>query len=439
GPHLSLNPFCIRILASKSQTYGQFQTLIKSVFETVNTKKSYEKKNNQKNCPSRNNCFRTSMLNLKDASNKRHFVNQNLRNGSHVEFLFENQKSLNTEPGVHLGEVDQEYVRDIDKYLLAVEGGEDQGREFSPRRESRKNLRSTPVWTRAKLLLLQFQEETDIVSGMQSNEPPAMQQKPCSSDSQYFHFPENYHSSHPTSTLESTDIFRVINDINFRVESDSASIILKEIVDNYRYIFGHILKIVVVPCNIKIQGFLGDILSIRNTFGELLSLGLGSSNELLIIYEHLKNPKETDVKFWEEKMERSSSKVTEICIHMEKIQCDLAFLETWFNLRVSRITDTVAKISIMRDKVLESYYRFYERNSSEIFFCSTDVHKYAGVDEYKKKTLWHYNLDFEDFKDIMSQSLQALIASSETVDMIIERLHDVITDAKILNENNCSP
>ncbi|OBA23861.1 hypothetical protein METBIDRAFT_10074 [Metschnikowia bicuspidata var. bicuspidata NRRL YB-4993] len=187
----------------------------------------------------------------------------------------------------------------------------------------------------------------------------------------------------------------------------------------YRLDFLEAINSAVIPCNEQIKQLARDVLAARNTQWELFSLGSAVQTEISVLSENLRDADTEDCRQVLEKLHACGSMVADMEAKYQKTHDDFGILESNFRTRFTKIMDTVNQIISTRDRLLETYDEFCELNVSNTFSLD-DISRCVHVDEFEKKTTWHYYLDFDEFETSFSCNIACLLLSMDVVDSLVQ-------------------
>ncbi|QBM88455.1 hypothetical protein METSCH_C04230 [Metschnikowia aff. pulcherrima] len=293
-----------------------------------------------------------------------------------------------------------------------------------------KLYKANDYWTRTKLMLLELQEKEDL--------PARSKPKLVSfADNEAENASTDLESSEPSDTdfssplnsgsisgLES-EIARV-SDTNHGADTESSALILK----NYRRVFTHLVKNVVLPCNRVFAGLIKDILSIRNTESELYCLTVGIGTMVSVLIEHLKGKEQILPSQWQTRLASCRSTLADLAQTREVTRIDLDRLEAGFCSRLKESLESITKICILRCRLLKNYNLFCSKKYAEQRSGAQNVHDYTHASKYKESTLWHYEVDITELWELMHIVTRALRTDHDSVGALITLTRAGLTSAQ---------
>lgn len=291
----------------------------------------------------------------------------------------------------------------------------------------RKELsKTTPLWTKTGLLLLEFEEKMVPVF---ENQPPAIK---------LVEFLDDCNSGSGSSELSGIMKVSPLQISGLRSPDPKALLGLEKemmkiggpqnteevqclvgIIKNYRRVFIHLINNVVLPCNDKISSLLKDILMAGQNEGEIYSFGSAISNEIEIISESLEDNDDIECAYSQERLKRCHSSLATVNTRFAEMQKSLDTLEAGFLDRLTDISDHITRIRTIRDRILEKYFLFYDPNNALGSFGSQNVHEFTHVNDYKQSTIWYYHIDLEEFQFLLTKDVRAVVSSSGAIGEMI--------------------
>ncbi|KAJ8139452.1 hypothetical protein OY671_007337, partial [Metschnikowia pulcherrima] len=293
-----------------------------------------------------------------------------------------------------------------------------------------KLYNANDYWTQTKLMLLELQEKEDL--------PARSKQKLVSfADNEADNTSTDSESSEPSDTAFSSplnsgsvsglesEIARV-SDTHPGANTESSALILK----NYRRVFTHLVKNVVLPCNRVFAGLIKDILLIRNTESELYCLTVGMGTTVSVIIEDLEDNEQIFPSQWQTRLASCRSTLAGLAHTREATRIDLDRLEAGFCSRLKESLESITKICISRCRLLKNYNLFCSKKYAELTSGARNVHDYTHASKYKESTSWHYEVDITELWESMHIVTRALRTDHDSVGALISSTRAGLTSAQ---------
>ncbi|KAM9896360.1 hypothetical protein OXX69_010683 [Metschnikowia pulcherrima] len=282
-----------------------------------------------------------------------------------------------------------------------------------------KLYKANDYWTQTKLMLLELQEKQDLPA---RSKPKLVsfadnEADNTSTDSDSSELSDTAFSSPLNSGSISGLEFEIarVCDTNPGANTESSALILK----NYRRVFTHLVKNVVLPCNRVFAGLIKDILLIRNTESELYCLTVGLGTTISVLIEHLEDNEQNLPSQWQTRLASCRSTLANLAHTREATRIDLDRLEAGFCSRLKESLESITKICIMRCRLLKNYNLFCSKKYVEFTSGARNVHNYTHASKYKESTSWHYEVDITELWELMRIVTRALRTDHDSVGALI--------------------